>query len=47
MLEKLKIMTATEVDLASLAQRMRDEVVASKGVVLSPGLIEAWSRKLP
>jgi hypothetical protein len=47
MLEKLKITTATEVDLASLAQRMRDEVVASKGVVVSPGLIGAWSRKLP
>jgi hypothetical protein len=46
-MEKLKITTATEVDLSSLAQRMRDEVVASKGVVLSPALIGAWSRKLP
>jgi hypothetical protein len=45
-MEQLKITTATEVDLSSLAQRMRDEVVASKGVVLSPGLIGAWSRKL-
>ena len=45
-MEKLKITTATEVDLPSLAQRMRDEVVASKGVVLSAGLIGAWSRKL-
>ena len=44
-LEKLKITTATEVDLSSLAQRMRDEVVASNGVVLSPGLIGAWSSK--
>ena len=42
-LEKLKITTATEVDLSSLAQRMRDEVVASNGVILSPGLIGAWS----
>jgi hypothetical protein len=46
-MEKLKITTATEVDLSSLVQRMRDEVVASKGVVLSPALIGAWSRKLP
>jgi ubiquinone/menaquinone biosynthesis C-methylase UbiE len=45
-MEKLKIATATEVDVASLAQRLRDEVVAAKGVVLSPGLIGSWSRKL-
>jgi len=44
-MEKLNITTATEVDLSSLAQRMRDEVVASNGVVLSPGLIGAWSSK--
>jgi SAM-dependent methyltransferase len=44
-LEKLNITTAAEVDLPTLAQRMRDEVVASKGVVLSPALIGAWSRK--
>jgi hypothetical protein len=30
----------------SLAQRLRQEVVAAKGVVLSPGLIGAWSRQL-
>jgi SAM-dependent methyltransferase len=45
-MEKLRITTATEVDLPTLAQRMRDEVVASKGVVVSPGLIGAWSRKV-
>jgi SAM-dependent methyltransferase len=44
-MEKLNITTATEVDLSSLAQRMRDEVVASNGVVVSPGLIGAWSSK--
>jgi SAM-dependent methyltransferase len=44
-MEKLSITTATEVDVSNLAQRMRDEVVASKGVVISPGLIGAWSRK--
>jgi len=45
LLEKLQITTAAEVDLTTLAQRMRDEVVAEKGVVLSPALIGAWSRK--
>ena len=45
-MEKLQIATATEVDISSLEQRMRDEVVAAKGVALSPGLIGAWSRKL-
>jgi SAM-dependent methyltransferase len=44
-MEKLKIATAAEVGLATLAQRMRDEVVALQGVVLSPALIGAWSRK--
>lgn len=45
-MEKLNIATATEVDVSGLAQRLRDEVVAAKGVVLSPGLIGAWSRQL-
>jgi hypothetical protein len=45
-MEKLKIATAREVDVSSLAERLRDEVVAAKGVVLSPGLIGSWSRKL-
>ena len=45
-MEKLKIAAAAEVDAPTLAKRMRDEVVASKGVVISPGLIGAWSRKL-
>lgn len=37
-MEKVEIATATEVNISSLAQRIRDEVVATKGVVLSPGL---------
>lgn len=45
-MEKLQIATATEADISSLTQRMRDEVVAAKGVVLSPGLIGSWSRKI-
>src|SRR5215472_4599366 len=43
--EKLNIAGATEVGISTLAQRMRDEVVALKGVVVSAGFIGAWSRK--
>jgi SAM-dependent methyltransferase len=46
-MEKLKIATAAEVDTSTLEQRIRDEVAALNGVVLSPGLIGSWSRKLP
>ena len=45
-MEKLGIATAAEVDISSLEQRLRDEVVATKGVVLSPALIGSWSRKI-
>ena len=44
-MEKLNIAGATEVGISTLAQRMRDEVVALKGVVVSAGFIGAWSRK--
>src|SRR6266496_2099263 len=44
-MEKLKIASAAEVGLSTLAQRMRDEVVALRGVVRSGGFIGAWSRK--
>jgi hypothetical protein len=44
-MEKLKIATAMEVDISSLAQRIRDEVVAGRGVVVFPALIGSWSRK--
>jgi 2-polyprenyl-3-methyl-5-hydroxy-6-metoxy-1,4-benzoquinol methylase len=44
-MEKFKIASATEVEISTLAQRMRDEVVALKGVVVSGGFIGAWSRK--
>ena len=43
--EKLNIAGATEVGISTLAQRMRDEVVALKSVVVSAGFIGAWSRK--
>ncbi len=45
MMEKLKIAAAAEVEVSTLAKRMRDEVMTGKGVVLSPALIGAWSRK--
>jgi len=44
-IEKLKIASAAEIGISTLAQRMRDEVVALKGVVRSAGFIGAWSRK--
>ena len=44
-MEKLKIASAAEVGIPTLAQRMRDEVVALRGVVRSAGFIGAWSRK--
>jgi len=44
-MEKLKIASAAEVGMSTLAQRIRDEVVALKGVVLSAGFNGAWSRK--
>ena len=44
-MEKLKIASAAEVGISTLAQRMRDEVVALNGVVVSAGFIGAWSRK--
>lgn len=44
-IEKRRIATAAEVGISTLAHRMRDEVVNRNGVVLSPGLIGAWSRK--
>jgi len=44
-MEKLNIASATEVEISTLAQRMRDEVVALTGVVVSAGFIGAWSRK--
>jgi 2-polyprenyl-3-methyl-5-hydroxy-6-metoxy-1,4-benzoquinol methylase len=44
-MEELKIASAPEVGISTLAQRMRDEVIALKGVVLSGGFVGAWSRK--
>ena len=45
-MEQLAIATATEVNLPTLAMRMREEVIATKGIAFSPALIGAWSRTL-
>jgi hypothetical protein len=39
------IATSAEVDITTLTDRMCEEVGASNGVILSPALIGAWSRK--
>jgi SAM-dependent methyltransferase len=44
-MEKFKIATAKEVHISNLVEQIRDEVVGARGVVLSPGVIGAWSRK--
>ena len=44
-MEKLNIASAAEAQVSTLAERMRDEVVALNGVVRSAGFIGAWSRK--
>jgi len=46
-MEKLGIATANDVEISTLAQRMRDEIVALKGAVVSVGFVGAWSRKQP
>jgi|SRR5215510_7636688 len=44
-MEKLKIASAADVGMSTLAQRIRDEVVALNGLVFSAGFIGAWSHK--
>jgi len=46
MMEKLQIAISAEVEVSTLAKRMHDEVIAGKGVVLSPALIGAWCRRV-
>ena len=45
-LEKLNIASTAQVQIDSLADRMRKEVSARRGVAMSYGLVGAWSRKL-
>jgi hypothetical protein len=44
-LEKLKIASAAQIHIDSLADRMRNEVVSKRGVAMSYGLVCAWARK--
>jgi len=39
------VVTAAEVDIDSLAERLRDEVVRGTGVVTTWSFITAWARK--
>lgn len=43
-MEKFGTTTAAEVDITTLAARLRDEAVAASAIVTSPALIGAWSR---
>jgi SAM-dependent methyltransferase len=43
-IEKFGIATAAEVDIDTLAQRLRDETVAANACWLSPVLVGAWAR---
>jgi hypothetical protein len=44
-MEKLGVATASEVDIETLRDRLRDDVVARNGVIVSPALIGAWAQK--
>ena len=44
-LEKLKIASAAQVSIDTLADRMRSEVVAKRAIAVSYGLVGAWARK--
>jgi hypothetical protein len=39
------IATEEELDLASLEERMHQQIVAADAVVLAPGLVGAWCRR--
>jgi ubiquinone/menaquinone biosynthesis C-methylase UbiE len=45
MMERLGVATAQEVDIETLADRLRDEVVTGDGVIISPAMIGAWTRQ--
>ena len=44
-LEQLSIASAAQVKIDSLADRMRKEVVAKRGIAMSYGLVGAWAAK--
>jgi SAM-dependent methyltransferase len=41
------IATAEEVGIETLAQRLRDEVVSQRGVVMGLSVVSAWAHRLP
>jgi len=43
-IEQFGIATAAEVDVATLAQRLRDEVIASSSMIVGRSEIAAWSQ---
>jgi hypothetical protein len=43
--ERLGLASAAEVDITTLAERLRDEAVSHGGVVTWPPYIGAWTRK--
>jgi len=45
LMERLGVATANEVDIETLVQRLRREVVEARGVFLSPPMVGAWTRK--
>ncbi len=45
LMERTGVATAAEVDVDTLAARIRDEVVAADASVVTPPLIGAWTRK--
>ncbi len=45
MMERFGVATADEVQVDSLAQRLRDEVVATGGVIVFANLVGAWAHK--
>jgi ubiquinone/menaquinone biosynthesis C-methylase UbiE len=44
-MQQLGIASAVDINFTTLADRMRGEVIAAKGVAISPALIGAWCRK--
>jgi hypothetical protein len=44
-MEALGITTASAMDVDTLAERLRDEAVAKRGVLIVPAIIGAFARK--
>jgi hypothetical protein len=44
LIERFGVASATEVDIDTLADRLRDEVLAVDAVAKSPDLVSAWVR---